>query len=120
FLDAGDDRLRFLRLAMRDEPARAFRQPEAHEKDEEAEHAADEEGESPAELRIDYRRIEEHDRGRRAERRADPEAPVDDEVGPAAHPRRDQFLDRGIDRGIFTADAGAREETEQREAREIP
>ena len=50
-------------------------------------------------------------------RRADPEAAVDDEIGPAAHPRRDQLLDGGIDRGIFAADAGAGDEAKQREAR---
>ena len=44
----------------------------------------------------------------RAERRADPEAAVDDEVGPAAHARRDQFLDGRVDRGVFAADARRR------------
>ena len=74
----------------------------------------------PAVFRIDHRRIEQHDGAERAERRADPEAAVDDEIGPAAHARGDQLLDGRVDRGVFAADARAGEEAEQREAPEIP
>jgi hypothetical protein len=65
-------------------------------------------------------RVQEHDRDRGAERRADPETAVDGEIGAAAIARRDQLLDRRVDRRIFTADAGAGEEAEDDEAREIP
>ena len=56
----------------------------------------------------------------RAERRADPERAVDHEVGPAAHARRDQLLDGGIDRRVFAADARAGDEAEEQEAPQIP
>ena len=65
-------------------------------------------------------RIEQHDRADRADRRADPEAAVDDEIGPSAIARRHQFLDRRIDRGVFAADAGAGEKSKQRVARDAP
>ena len=77
---------------------------------------ADQEGEPPADFRIDHGGIEQHQRAERAHGGADPEAAVDDEIAPAAHARRDQLLDGGIDGGIFAADAGAGDEAEQREA----
>lgn len=45
---------------------------------------------------------------------------VDREIGPAAAARRDQFVDRRIDRRVFAADARAGGETEQREGPEAP
>ena len=65
-------------------------------------------------------RIEQDHRAGGANRRADPEAAVDDEVGPAAHARRDQLLDRRVDRRVLAADAGAGEETEETVAPEVP
>ena len=83
-------------------------------------HGADEIGEPPAEIGTGDGGIEQHDRAGRAQRGADPEAAVDDEIGPAAIARRHQLLDGRIDRGVFAADAGAGEETKQRVARDIP
>jgi hypothetical protein len=45
-----------------------------------------------------------------AARGADPVAAVDDQVDPAAHPGRDQLVDRGVDRRVLAADPGAGEE----------
>ena len=66
------------------------------------------------------RGVEQHDGAGRTERGTDPEAAVDDEVGPAAHARRDQLLDGGVDGRVLAADAGAGEEAEQREAPQVP
>ena len=80
----------------------------------------DQKGEPPAMFGIDHRRIEQHQRAERPQGGADPETAVDDEIAPAAHARRDQLLDGGIDRGILAADAGAGEKTKQRKACDIP
>ena len=64
--------------------------------------------------------IEQHDRARGADCGADPEAAVDDEIGPAAIARRHQLLDGRIDGGVFAADPGAGQEPEQHEAPQIP
>ena len=105
---------------MRHQPARTFRQPQPHEEHDSREYRADQKRRAPAVFGIDHRRIEQHDRRDRAERRADPEPAVDHQVGPAAHPRRDQLLDGRIDRRVFAADAGAGDEAEQQKAPEIP
>ena len=81
---------------------------------------AGQEGEPPAELRVDERRVEQRDRDQRAERRADPEAAVDHRSSAAAIAGGDQFLDRRVDRGVFAADAGAGEEAKQEERAAVP
>jgi len=83
-------------------------------------HRPDQKGGTPAMLGIEHGRIEQHDRTERAERRADPERAVDDEIGPAAHARRDQLLNGRIDRGIFAPYAGTGQEAEKKKAPEIP
>ncbi len=105
---------------MGHQPARRFRQPQAHEEDDEAEHGPDQKRQAPSQIRWQQVGIEHHQRSRRAERGADPEAAVDDEIGPAAVARRHQLLNGRIDGGVFAADAGAGEEAKQREARQIP
>ena len=119
-LDAGRDRLRLPRPAMRHQPAWAFRNPQPHDQDHEAERSADEERDAPSQVGREDRGIEQHDRTGGPERRAHPEAAVDDEVGPAAHARRDELLDRGVDGRVLAADAGPGEEAEQAIAPEIP
>ena len=84
------------------------------------EHRADQERGAPAEVAAEHRGVEQHDRADRADRGADPEAAVDDEIGPAAVARRDQLLDGGIDGGVFAADAGAGDEAADNEGPEIP
>ena len=105
---------------MRHQPARRLRQPQPHEKDDEPEHRADQERQPPSQVGRQHVGIEQHDRARRTERGADPEAAVDDEVGPAAITRRHELLDGRIDGGVFPADAGAGEEAKQRETPQIP
>ena len=55
-------------------------------------------------------RVEQDDRGDGADRGAEPVAAVDDQVDAAAHPGRDQLVDRRVDRRVLAADAGAGEE----------
>ena len=119
-LDAIEHRRCLLDTAMGHQPARRFRQPQAHEEDDEAEHGPDQKRQAPSQIRRQQVGIEHHQRSRRAERGADPEAAVDDEIGPAAVARRHQLLNGRIDGGVLAADAGAGEEAKQREARQIP
>src|SRR6185437_436265 len=118
--DLVDDAARLADPAVDHEPARAFRDEAAQKQNGEPEHRAGPEGRSPAPVGRQKIRIEKHERAGGAERRADPEAAVDDDVGPAAVARRDEFLDRRVDRGALAADAGAGQEAEQSEAPEIP
>src|SRR3984957_18836772 len=73
-----------------------------------------------ADRRIDECRIEQDERTARAHCRAKPEAAVDEEVGPAAEPRRDKLLDCRIDGSVFAADAGAGEKAEPDKTPRIP
>ncbi len=109
-LDVADDPLRLLVAAVDEQPARALRHVAADEQDHEAEHDADAEREPPAEVGREHVRVEEEQRGKRAERGAEPVAAVDDQVDAAAHARRDQLVDRRVDRRILAADPRAREE----------
>ncbi len=105
---------------MDHEPARALRNPEAHDEDDQTEGRTDEETQAPADFGIEQRGVQQH-RGRRcAERGADPEGAVNGKIGPAAIARRDEFLDSRVDRGVFAADAGPGQKTEQHVARGAP
>ena len=105
---------------MQHQPARAFRDPPAQREDAEAEHRADPEGGPPAPIGRQQAGLQQHDRTQRPQRRPEPEAAVDRQIGAAAKARRDQLLDRGIDRGILAADAGAGQHPKYREAPEVP
>ncbi len=105
---------------MDHQPARAFRNPHPHHQHHEAETGAGEISQPPAKVGAEQLRIEQHDGADRAHRRADPEAAVDQKIGPAAIARRHQFLNCRVDRGIFAADAGAGEEAKCRIARKPP
>ena len=115
-----NDALGLVGAAMRHQPARAFRNPEPHEEDDSP---------SAAPIRKASRQPNSGSMNAGSSSTIEPAAPIAapiqklplmHEVGPAAHARRDQFLDGGIDRGIFAADAGAGEKAKQREAPEIP
>ena len=106
--------------AMQHQPARALRDPLAQHQDRETQHRADPERRAPPPIRRQQSRLQQHDRADRPERRADPEAAVDREVGAAAIARRDQLLDRRVDRRVLAADPGPGQRPEQREAPEIP
>ena len=81
---------------------------------------AEEEREPPADVGGEERLVEQHARERRAERGAEPVGAVDREVDPAARARRDQLVDRRVDRRVLAADAEAGEEAEDPERRGAP
>ncbi len=119
-LDLLEDRFGLLLISVRDQPARALRYPEAHEEDDEAENGADEKRHAPARIGCEQRGIEQDDRARRSDRRSDPEASVDDEIGPSAIARGNELLDGRVDRRVLAADARAGEEAERGEAPNVP
>src|ERR1700724_3459427 len=120
-LDASEHGLGLLGTAMGHHPTRRFRQPKAHEEDDEAEYSTNEKRQAPPQVRSERGGIEQHDRARRPEGGPDPKAAIDDEIGPAASiTRRHELLDGRIDGGVFTADAGAGEESEERKTPKIP
>ena len=106
-LDVGDDALGLVDPAAREQPARALRHFAAHPQDGERQGGAEQEADAPALMRPEHARIEQHEAQQRTDRGADPEAAVDREVDPAAHARRDQLVDRRIDRRVLAADADA-------------
>ena len=119
-LELGDDLVGFLGAAVGHEPAGRFRDEAAEEEDDEADDAADDEGESPAVFGVDDVGVEDDDGADCAQGCAEPVAAVDDEVGEAPAPGRDEFLDGGVDGGVFTADAEAGDEAEGHEGGEVP
>ena len=119
-LDPVDDGMGLVGMAMDHQPARTLRDPHSHQQHDEADGRANEIGHAPAEIGLDHGGIEQDDGSDGAHRSPDPEAAIDDEIGPAAIARRHQLLDGRVDRGVFAADAGAGEETKQRVARNVP
>jgi hypothetical protein len=119
-LDVGDRRVGLAGKAVGHEPARALRHVPAHQEDAEAQHAADGEGETPADIGRKDVRVEEDERGAGACHRAHPEAAVDHDVDAAAVARRHELVDGGIDRGIFAADAEPGDRAEEGKAPEAP
>ena len=105
---------------MGHQPARAFRDEATQEENAQAETGTDAEGQPPAEIGVEPAGRQQLPAAGRAQRSAEPEAAADDEVGLRAKARRDQFLDRRIDRGVFAADAGSCEAAEHRKTAEIP
>jgi hypothetical protein len=79
---------------MRHQPTRRFGDPHPQQENDEAERRTDEKGDAPSQIRRQQGGIEQNDRGHRTHCGADPEAAVDDEVGPAAVARGNQLLDR--------------------------
>ena len=105
---------------MRHQPTRTLRNPNAHEEDHDADPGADQESEPPTIFGMQHGRVEHDDGAGRARRRPDPEAAVDQKIGPAPHPRRDEFLNGGVDRRVFAADPRSGQEAKRREAPHVP
>jgi hypothetical protein len=118
-LDRGNLGLGAVGMAVGQQPARALRHvpPDQHDRD--ADRRAERERDAPAELGPEDARIEEREAQDGAERRAEPEAAVDREVDATAHARRDQLVDRGVDRPVLAADAEAGHKAERGEGPEI-
>ena len=119
-LDVRDDYFSPVGIAVNHQPSRALRNPEPHDEDHQSESRAGQIGQPPSEIGAHHLRIQQDDSAHRADRGPDPETAVDDQIGPAAIARRHQFLNRRVDRGILSADAGAGEKPEQRVAPDVP
>ena len=117
-LDLRDDLLRFVRAPVGQEPPRALRDEAANRQDRQGENRADGEAEAPADRRANV--LEQLVREESRERGPEPPAAVDRERDPAADARRDQLVDRGVDRRVFAADTGTRQDPEGGEAVEVP
>src|ERR1700735_1887040 len=112
-LDIAHDGVGLIGMAVNDQPARTFRNPDPHYEHDKAKTGAGQVSKSPTQIDIDPVGIEQHDRTGGAEGGAEPEAAVDHQIGPSAIARRHQFLDRRIDSRVFTADASAGQETKE-------
>ena len=119
-LDIVDDGVGAIGITVDHQPARTLGNPHPHHKHHKTETGAGKVGQPPTQIGIDHRRIEQNDRADRAHRRADPKAAVDHKVSPSAVLRGHQFLNRRIDRRVFTANAGAGEKSKQCVARDPP
>src|SRR6185312_4096655 len=119
-LDITHDPLGFRFAAVRHEPARAFRNGVAQKNHDQPQHRANGERHPPAKADGNDSGIEQRDHGSRANGGADPETGIDDEVNTSADPGGNKFVDGGIDRGIFTADARAGKRAKQRVRSKVP
>src|SRR5687767_8316210 len=117
--DCAYDRFGVRAIAVDREPAWALRNEAAREEHRETERCADREPDTPADVDRENRRVEQHDGCRRTRHGAEPEASVDDEVHATAYARRNELVDRGIDRRVLAADAEAGERAEKTQRQEI-
>src|SRR6516225_2979666 len=92
-LNVIEDRVRFLGTTVRHQPTRRFRQPEAHEKNDEPQPRTDQKSQAPAQVRWEHCGIEQHYRAGCANCRSNPKTSIDDEIGPTAVTRGHQLLD---------------------------
>src|SRR5580698_7074168 len=109
-LDIGDDIVGPVLIPAEHEPARALRNEEPEDKDDEAKASANTKGEPPADsLReMAWQMIAEEKHGsNRAAGGAEPKRPVDDKVYRSPELSRNELVDRGVDCGILAADANA-------------
>ncbi|MCY1312304.1 hypothetical protein D9M70_627160 [compost metagenome] len=59
--DAFDDLSRLIVPTMDHQPARAFRQPQAHHQDHQAQHGTDAKAQAPAQVAADHLRVQQDD-----------------------------------------------------------
>src|ERR1700691_2823520 len=112
-LDAAHNLFGSWRETVRHQPARAFRYPKSHHDDDKSDAGANQECEPPTKRRIDEVRIEQNDGTSGSHRRAQPKTAVDREISPTAKTRGNELLDGRVDGRVFSANAGARNETEE-------
>src|ERR1700722_17759662 len=118
--DIADGLFRLLVSAVRHQPPRALRHETTEQQDAEAQDGSDAETEAPPDIRGEQSLVQQERNSKRSCRCAKPEAAIDDEVDTPAVLRRNELVDRRIDRGVFPADAEPGDHPENREAPEIP
>ena len=90
---------------MNRQPTRTLGHVAARQQHDKAQQRTDEKPRAPAEIDGKELGIEQPQCRHRSQRRADPVAAVDAEVDLAANACRNQLIDRGVDGGVFPADA---------------
>src|ERR1700680_4793546 len=101
--DIADGLFRFLVPAWRHQPPRALRHETTEQQDAEAQDGSDAETKAPADIRGEQSLVKQERNSKRSFRRRNPEAAVDDEVDTTAVLRRNELVDRRIDRSVFAA-----------------
>ncbi len=114
-LDAGDDLLGLVELAVGDHPPRALRDVPPQVDDAQTEDRAEEEGDPPADALSDDLRVEQPVAGEGTDTGTEPVRPVDGQVDPAAVLAGDELVDRRVDRRVLTTDARAGDEAQHEE-----
>src|SRR5262245_27674484 len=102
-------------MAVNEEPSRTFGNVPSNDQHDQPEEGTNAEGEPPSDVGGEDRLIQQKQCARGAPGRAEPVRTIDDQVDSAANSRRDQLVDRRVDRGVFAADPGAREEPRDEE-----
>src|ERR1700674_1281 len=103
--DIADGLFRLLVPAVRHQPPRALRHEATEQQDAETQDGSDAETEAPTDIRGEQSLIPQERNKKRPSRCAKPEAAVDDEVDTTPVLRRNELVDRRIDRSVFAADA---------------
>ncbi len=101
-------RLGLLRPAVGEQPAGAFGEITPDEQDHDREYRTDQEAQPPAGVR--RQRVEQQERGQRADDRSEPVAAVDPDVGASAVAGGHHLIDGRVDGRVLAADTGARDE----------
>src|SRR5438094_6770847 len=105
---------------MNHQPTWTLRNPAPKENHNKTQRRTNSKSESPSKPNRDAARIEQHKRGGRPQRSADPVRAIDNQINTAAHARRNQFVDGGIDRGVLAADPCTGQRAEECVAPKIP
>ncbi len=100
---------------MNEQPAWAFRDVAPDQQHKDAEDGTQAEGEPPPHVGREVRGVQQDQRSGCSSGRTQPIGAVDDQVNTAAHAGGYQFVDRRVDRGVLSPDAGAGEETRNEE-----
>src|SRR5690606_34349944 len=114
-LDDGDDAFGLVVTAVDQQPARALRDVPADQEDHQGEDGAQPEGEPPAEVGREDRRVERDDRQQGPADRAQPVAAVDEQAHAPPVVGGDQLVDGGVDGRVLAPDAEAGQEAEEEE-----
>ena len=113
--DAFDRRFGFVLSSVHDEPPRTLREIAAHVDDREGQNRANQEAQSPRHAVGEV--VEDVELGQRPEQCAAPVRAVDADVDASPILLRDHLVDRGVDRGVLTADTHTGDETRAVEKR---
>src|ERR1700733_12250759 len=119
-LNIADHFVRLLFVAPKHQPAWTLRNIKAEDQHCSPQAAANPECVAPASRGGDTVTMEQEQGCYRPQRGAHPEGPVDGQIYGAANLAGNELVNRRVDRGVFSANPAAGEETENGEAQEVP